>query len=338
MAQPSNQTQLAVQGIRSVVESEGYKKRFAEMLGKRAPQFIASISNLASSSEYLARCEPKTIVLSAVKAAVLDLPIEPSLGFAYIVPYGTTATFQIGYRGLIQLALRSGQYASMRDAKINKEAFQGFDEVGEPMIDWKAIDEEKEPIGYAFAWRTVNGFKKTVYWTREKCIVHARKYSKSFTMSSSAWKTNPDEMCLKTVIRAALGKYGVLSIEMRDALASEDVELELNSDGMLIPKGENLDVQLPAAAVTTVSDVIGKPTDATDASKTEKTYTAEERAAILKEVETAMLDASVGESKVMTYVHEKGLAKEGQDEVGALSTEVLAQLIAVIPSLKKGHK
>jgi recombination protein RecT len=153
------------------------------------------------------------------------------------VAYGTTATFQLGYRGLIQLALRSGQYKSMREAVINEEAFGGYDEVGEPIINWSKIDEDKDPVGYCFAWQTVNGFKKTVYWTRKKCLSHGKKFSRSFSKSSSPWVTNTDAMCLKTVIRAALSKYGILSIELQTAMTGEDVELTTDPDGTLIPKG-----------------------------------------------------------------------------------------------------
>lgn len=243
-------TQTAVQSIRAIVESDGYKKRFAEMLGKRAPQFIASISNLVGQSEQLAECEPRSIILSAVMAATLDLPIEKSLGYAYVVAYGQTATFQIGYKGLIQLALRTGQYAGMRDAIVNAEAFKGYDEIGEPIIDWSALDETKDPVGYAFAWRMLNGFRKTVYWSREKCLAHGKQFSRSFSKPSSPWTTSRDAMCLKTVIRAALSKYGIMSVEMQRAMTSEDVELEEMADGTIGAKSGALLDAAPSEAPT----------------------------------------------------------------------------------------
>lgn len=361
-------TQTAVQNIRSIVESDGYKKRFESMLGKRAPQFIASISNIVAQSEQLAKCEPRSVILAAVMAATLDLPIEKSLGYAYVVPFGTTATFTIGYKGLIQLALRSGQYASMRDAAVNAEAFRGYDDVGEPIIDWKALDETKDPVGYVFAWRTVNGFRKAVYWSRDKCLAHGKKFSKTFGMNSSTWKTNTDAMCLKTVIRSALSKYGLLSIEMQHAMANDSVEMVDDGAGNLIPKGGALDLtegdpepedkrtmaekladkkaekKVEEASKTAGAAEPQKQDTKTEAppaeaQTTETTEPEVDRETLIARMQDSLLDRGITERKLFDYAKQiGGMVHEGAASVWEIPTASLAKLEKAIPALvvKKG--
>ena len=217
--------------VKSLLAQDGYKKRFEEVMGKRSMQFMASISN-AASQRGLAECEPKSIIAAAFVAATLDLPIDKNLGFAHLVPYKGVCQFQIGYRGFLQLALRSGQYKRMVDAVVNEEAFQGFDDIGDPKIDWNKIDTSKPAVGYVFAWEMTNGFRKIVYWSKDKVTVHAKKYSKSFNFKDSAWQTQFDAMALKTVIKAGLARYGILSIELQRAIthdqgAQNDIETEV---------------------------------------------------------------------------------------------------------------
>lgn len=224
--------QQSAADLRALLDKDAYRKRFAEILDKRAPQFMASIVNVVSATPALAECDKSSIIGSCIIAATLDLPIEKSLGFAYVVPYKGVATFQLGYKGLIQLALRSGQYAGMKEAMVNAEAFKGYDDIGEPIIDWAVLDESEEPVGYVFAWRTINGFKKIVYWSRDKVEKHARRYSRTWGNANSTWTTNFDAMALKTVIRAALSKYGILSVELQRGLVAEEQEVRVTEEGV----------------------------------------------------------------------------------------------------------
>lgn len=139
-----------------------YEASFQRVLGERTPQFMSSVIQVTNSSRQLKSCKPESVVAAAMTAAVLDLPIDKNLGFAHIVPYGGLAQFQMGYKGIIQLALRSGQYLQMNAKPINAEAFGGFDNVGDPIIKWDKLDETKDEIGYAFAWKLVTGFIKCV--------------------------------------------------------------------------------------------------------------------------------------------------------------------------------
>lgn len=221
--------------LKSLLKDSLYQKRFEEILGKRAPQFVSSVLSVGGSLG--ADCEPTSIIASAMTAATLDLPVDKNLGFAWIVPYKSngkkSAQFQMGYKGYIQLGLRTGQYERMNARVINAEAFQGWDEVGEPIIDWSQIDETKPPVGYVFAFKLVNGFTKIAYWPKERVEAHAKRYSQSYKgKCSSPWDTNFDSMALKTVVKNELSKWGILSIEMVKAIR-HDQGIQDSLDGDL---------------------------------------------------------------------------------------------------------
>jgi recombination protein RecT len=154
---------------------------------------------------------------------LLDLPIDKNLGFAWIIPYGELAQFQIGYKGYVQLALRSGRYAGMNAVKVNAEALGGFDQIGDPLIKWDQLDETKEAIGYAFAWRLTTGFTKVVYWPKKAVEAHAQKYSQAYRAKKkdSPWFGEFDKMALKTLITISLKRWGIMSVEDRFQLAFE---------------------------------------------------------------------------------------------------------------------
>ncbi len=220
--------------LKALLSAPEYQDRFREILGNRAPQFVSSVLSVGSSLG--PDCDARSIVASAMTAATLDLPVDRNLGFAWIVPYrrdGTKwAQFQMGYKGYIQLALRTGQYEKMNARAINAEAFKGWDEVGEPIIDWSLVDESKPAAGYAFAFKLVNGFTKTAYWPKSKVEQHANRYSKSYRDGTdSPWKSNFDQMALKTVVKNELSRWGIMSVEMSTALRHDQaVKRTLDSE------------------------------------------------------------------------------------------------------------
>jgi recombination protein RecT len=224
---------------KKLLATEAYKARFEEVLGSRAPQFMASIVSAAGSYE-LQGCDPDAIIKETLKAAVLDFPIEKSLGFAFIIAYKKNnkpvPQFQLGWKGVVQLAMRTGMYERLNARMVNAEAFLGYDQaIGEPIIDWKNIDETKDPVGFAVVWKLRTGFIKVGYWTKEKCIDHAKRYSKSYQYDlrdhkqSSLWSTNPNAMCLKTVIMNELRRWGILSVEMRQAFDADEGRVDLSA-------------------------------------------------------------------------------------------------------------
>lgn len=219
----------------SLMQSPAIQSRIEFLLKDRAPQFIASVSSLINATPALNACEPKSVLAACMTAAALDLPINKDLGFAHIIPYKagrgdervSLAQFQMGYKGFIQLAMRSGQYARMNAVSVNKDAFGGYDEVGEPIILWEKIDETLEPIGYAFAFKLLNGFSKTIFWNIAKIESHAQRYSQSYrydkkdNKQASVWSLNFASMALKTVIKAGLNKWGILSVDMQRAIQED---------------------------------------------------------------------------------------------------------------------
>jgi len=226
--------------LKSLLQNPFYEKRFKELLGARSAQFVSSVLSVGNSLG--ADCEPTSIITSAMTAATLDLPVDKNLGFAWIVPYRSgnkkQAQFQMGYKGYIQLGLRTGQYERMNARVINAEAFVGWDEVGEPIIDWSKIDETQPSIGYVFAFKLVNGFTKIAYWSKERVQAHAKRYSKSYGGNySSPWTTDFDPMALKTVIKNELAKWGILSIEMISAIKHDQATKSSLDDDPQYPDG-----------------------------------------------------------------------------------------------------
>lgn len=219
------------QTLSDLLKAPAYAQRFREVLGERSPQFITSVLSVGST---MPDVDPKSIIASAMNAAALNLPVNKSLGFAWIVPYKNgdqkLAQFQVGAKGYVQLALRTSQYERMNAKPINVEALGGFDEVGEPIIHWDKVDESKPAVGYAFAWRLTNGFTKVCYWNRVKVEAHANRYSQSFKSGfESPWKTHFDDMALKTVIKNELARWGILSIELERAIKTD--QAVLNEEG-----------------------------------------------------------------------------------------------------------
>ena len=211
-------SKLGFHGVRDILKEPGIAARIKEVLGEKGPQFASSVLTVCGDSKF-DMIEPRSIVGAAMIAATLDLPIEKSLGFAHIVPYAGKAQFQVGYKGLIQLALRSGQYAGMNAIPVNAAAFGGYDEVGDPIIDWSKIDRQADAVGYVFAWKLVSGFRKVIYWSRVDVEAHARRFSQAYRSGrDTPWKTDFGRMALKTVIKDGLGHWGILSVQMQQAM------------------------------------------------------------------------------------------------------------------------
>lgn len=206
--------------LKKVLNAESVRKQFENALQKNAGAFVASIIDLYSSDTYLQQCDPSKVVMEALKAATLKLPINKQLGFAYIVPYRSVPQFQIGYRGYIQLAMRTGQYRHLNSGKVCEGARVERDLLT-GKVEFSGEKTSDKAIGYFAYMELLNGFTKTVYMTKDEVIEHAQKYSPSYNNKSSAWQTNFDAMAEKTVIRRLLSKFGILSTEMISALTSD---------------------------------------------------------------------------------------------------------------------
>lgn len=207
--------------MRSILDSASTKKLLQDSLKENAGAFSASIIDLYNSDKYLQTCDPKQVFAECLKAVSLKLPISKQLGFAYVVPYKNVPQFQIGYKGMIQLCMRTGSYKYINADVVYEGEFVGADKLT-GAVDLTGEKISDNIVGYFAYIETVNGFKKALYWDKEKVITHARKFSKSYNSTNSVWKTNFDAMAIKTVLRNLLSKYGVMSVEMVNALQAEE--------------------------------------------------------------------------------------------------------------------
>lgn len=216
----------------AMFKQDSVQARFQRMLGKKAPGFISSVLTVVSQNKLLQNVDMRTVLSAASIAASLDLPILPSLGRAWIVPYKGVAQFQIGYLGYVELAQRSGLYKSINVNTV----YEG------EVVKWNKFTEEltygeqegDAAIGYCASFELLNGFRKVVYWTKDAVIKHAKRFSKSYNSSSSPWQSDFDAMAMKTVLAYTLRHWGPMSIEMQKAMA-EDVDahekpLDLSKD------------------------------------------------------------------------------------------------------------
>lgn len=201
--------------LANLLSGDKVKNCFNEILGAKAPGFISSVLSVANNNTLLKKAKPQSVLNSAVIAATLDLPINQNLGFAYIVPYKDEAQFQLGYKGLIQLAMRSGQYKTINvnevyEGEITKvNRFTGEYEFGEKTSD--------KVVGYMAYFKLVNGFEKYLYMTTEDAEKHGKRYSQTFKRGGGLWSTDFDAMAKKTCLKMLLSKFGILSIEMQRA-------------------------------------------------------------------------------------------------------------------------
>lgn len=219
--------------LKGMLEMPAYKNKFNEMLGKKAAGFMSSIIAVTNNNKLLAKANPATVIGAAAQAAMLDLPINQSLGFAYIVPYKGAAQFQLGYKGYIQLAQRSGQYVDIGA----KTVYEGELEYENRLLDKFKFGERTgdKVIGYLAYFRLTNGFEKMLFMELDEMIAHAKKYSKSYSGGTEKWGlADFDTMAEKTVLKRLLSKYGPLSIEsvqMSQALSNDGGVISMNKDG-----------------------------------------------------------------------------------------------------------
>lgn len=208
--------------INSILAKPVVKKRFGEILGKRSSAFISSIISAVKANYKLTQCTPDSIISSAVVCATLDLWVTPGLGHAFIIPYrtrgGMIAQFQMGYKGFVQLALRTNQYKTINAVTVYEGQLTEYDMLsGDVRLDAKK-KTSNTIIGYVAYFKLLNGFEKSLYWTKEEAEEHGREYSRSYADADSRWQLDFDAMALKSVLKMLLNKWGILSIEMQKAI------------------------------------------------------------------------------------------------------------------------
>lgn len=231
------------------------------MNGSKRDAFVTSVVSAVTTNPSLSFCSRGTIVSAALQGAALDLSPSPVLGHFYMVPYKDNkngrdvAQFQLGYKGYIQLAIRSGQYRRINVLEIREGELLGWNPFSESIsveIVENYEDREKLPvIGYYAMFELVNGFQKSVYWSKEKMEAHALKYSKGYAKKKgyTFWEKDFDQMAFKTLLRHLISKWGVMSIEMQSAIEKDMTIIDEN--GTLQYEDNDL-IDLPDGSVSDV--------------------------------------------------------------------------------------
>lgn len=275
--------------LKKMLNAPSVMEQFQNALSKNASTFVASVIDLYNGDSNLQQCDPKEVVMEALKAAVLKLPINKALGYAFIIPFNNnvkdergnwtkkmTPTFQMGYKGYIQLAMRTGQYRTINADVVYEGELRKVNKLtGEIAFDGEKTSDKV--IGYFCYFELLNGFSKTLYMTVEQMADHAKRYSKGLKKETTiesllnlanlpvatdsktvGWLGNFHSMSVKTVIRNLLSKYGYLSVEMQQAIVNDtegdtDIRDNLLSDNANKQVFDTTDVQYEEVATENVA-------------------------------------------------------------------------------------
>lgn len=265
------------QTFSAFLATDAMKKKINEMVGgKDGQQFVTAIISAVSTNPQLAECENSSIVSAALLGQALKLSPSPQLGQYYIVPFNNSdkgckvAQFQLGYKGYIQLAIRSGQYKKINVLAIKEGELIEYDPLNEEikvnLIEDEELREQAKTIGYYAMFEYLNGFIKTLYWSKNKMLAHADKYSKAFSVNatkgkypkvsfadfesgkvaeedmwkySSFWYKDFDGMAYKTMLRQLISKWGIMSIDMQTAMEKDMAVIKENGDYEYIDNNSN---------------------------------------------------------------------------------------------------
>lgn len=270
--------------LNGLLNNNAIQDQLKSTLKENSGAFVTSVMNVFREDKLLQTCDPKAVLSEALKAAALKLPIEKQLGFGYIIAFKDHGVpkpqFQLGYKGYIQLAERTGAYRYINTGVVYEGEFKSLDKLtGALDISGEKISDEI--IGYFAYIETISGFKKAMYWTKEQVRKHAGRYSKSFQKNSAIWRDNFDEMAIKTVLRNLLSHYGVMSVEMESAITAEEIrtdepptnapEIEVEAETAEPPETTSEEIEATADEIPSSTPVpdnteIAPPIENTDAS------------------------------------------------------------------------
>ena len=266
--------QTGLQKFNAMLENTRTQEYLTNVLGEKKQTFVSNMVALVSSNKALSECDPSTIMFSCLKATALSLPLDPSLGLAWVLPYKdnknntTVATFQLGAKAYIQLALRTAQYRKINVRDVREGEIVGEDFVsGEMQFKKLEKDRSNAPIiGYVAMFELINGFSKQLYMSVEELDAHAKRFSQTYRKGYGLWsdKEMRPAMMEKTILKRLLSKYGVLSVEMEQAIKSDSAVLGENDAVRYIDNEENaIDLNKAQAVAEKFADF----QDVTDGTK-----------------------------------------------------------------------
>ena len=242
------------------IQSDAYKNLINQTLGdkEKAQRFIAAISSAVAVNPTLQECEAGTILSGALLGESLNLSPSPQLGFYYLVPFNDSkkgykvAQFQLGYKGYIQLAIRSGYYKKLNVMAIKKGELVNFDELNEEIEVNLIQDEEErenaETIGYYAMFEYISGFRKAIYWSKAKMEKHALRYSQGYKGDKAKhtaytfWSKDFDGMAYKTMLRQLISKWGIMSTDMQEAYTKDQAVIETNGNFEYVDNDKELEL------------------------------------------------------------------------------------------------
>lgn len=247
-----------VVSVSNLMRSKSVTERLDEILGEKRATFVSSVLQAVNGNSMLKNADPATVLNAAITAATLDLPINNNLGFAYIIPYNNNkningrwekvveAQFQLGYKGFVQLAIRSSQYHRINAVTVYENQFKGWNELTEELDADFNVQGKGKAAGYVAYFRLINGFEKFVFWPHEKVIAHAKKFSKSWGKKKSVWSDMEggfEAMALKTVLKNSLSKWGILSVELQTAITFDQSTQYKEGSPEYIDNGKELSIE-----------------------------------------------------------------------------------------------
>lgn len=250
--QPQSTSGLSnLKRFNACISNESTQQYLQQVLHEKKSSFVNNVTALVSNSAALQECQPMSLIYASLKATALDLPLDPNLGFAYVIPYKNSkkgvcdAQFQMGYKGFVQLAIRSGQFLLINVTDIRDGELQGENLLTGEMTFTRVPDRENKPvIGYAAYFKLTNGFSKTLYMTVGEVKAHAGRYSQTYSSkldyvrNSSKWTTDFDAMAKKTVLKLLLSKYAPLSVEMQNAIQIDQVVVDDQGEAQYLDNPE----------------------------------------------------------------------------------------------------
>jgi len=275
----NNTPVVGVKSLSNFLNSDAIKSKFAEVLGDKdkGVSFVTSILSVVNSNGALGKADQNSLYTAALMAATLDLPINPSIGHAYLVPFKTRQAdgsykdmvqFQLSAKGIKQLAMRSGQFLTINDSDVREGEIETVNRLtGEIKFNWIQDDKErlsKPVVGYVCYFKLVNGFESTMYMTSEQMMEHAKKYSMTFKkFGTGLWKDEFGKMASKTIIKLHLAKNAPLSTSMQKAMVSDQAVIKNDN----FTNQETVDIEVEYADnQTTVLDI----TDVNNSSMRER--------------------------------------------------------------------
>ena len=225
----ANVQQSGLQRFNQAITADKTQAYLQSVLGERKGEFVNNITALVTNNKLLQDCEPATVMFACLKATALKLPLDPALGFAHVLPYRnnkedrTEAQFQIGYKGIVQLAIRSKQFKTINVTDVREGELKGRDRrTGHVVVEFiedDAAREKAKVIGYLGYFLLLNGYEKESYWSIEELKQHGLLYSQTYKKGYGVWKDNFDAMAKKTVLKLMLNKGDApMSVDMQQAV------------------------------------------------------------------------------------------------------------------------